>query len=361
MATAAHARAGKTDCPVVFAHGMLGFDELLGIDYFGNDYGTFVGDPCNWPLETACNEEIHWRQEAFASSVNPFQSSEHRGLALADEIEGYLATVGADCVNVIGHSQGGIDPRKAAKVLHDRMGERVVQVLVSISAPHRGSPVGKAVLDGGPSAFLTFLVNYIVGPILVWEYSDFEASMKGFIYDDYDPNDGVITGAKAFNEAYGIDETYVAHYASIITATQDGLGPILSAMSLIAPNDIDGDGWGGPENEDVDNDGAAGAGDGDFEDGDDDGLVGINSQQMGVRLTYKTGLFWMTYFVEDDTTGYVSDINRPDEIQSTSYSSVIEEDHLDVLGLGVIPYLMPDDFDEEAFYADLIDYIADNE
>ncbi len=358
------ARAAKTDYPVVFAHGMMGFDELIGIDYFGNDYGVFVGDPCDGFLETSCNAEISKRQQAFAASVNPFQSSEHRGLELADEIESYMATVGADHVNIVGHSQGGMDARKAAKLLYDRQGRQVVKVLVSISAPHRGSPVGKSVLDRGPegiNAFLSFVVDYFVGPLFVLEKSDFVASMKSFVYDDYDPDDGLVTGAKAFNNNYGIDNTHVRHYASIITATDGNYNPILQALGLVAPLDIDGDGWCGPENEDCDNDGAAGAGDGDFEDGDDDGLVGINSQQMGYRLKYKKGWLLGTYFKEDATTGYVGDINRPNEVQSTSYSSVLDEDHLDVLGLGVIPYLVPDDFDEEQFYADLIDYIADNE
>ncbi len=358
------ARADKTDYPVVFAHGMMGFDQLVGIDYFGNDYGVFVGDPCDGFLETSCNSEINKNQQAFAASVNPFQSSEHRGLELADVIESYLATVGADYVNLVGHSQGGMDARKAARLLYDRKGRQVVKVLVSISAPHRGSPVGKSVLDRGPegiNALLEFVVDYFVGPLFALEVSDFTASMKSFVYDDYDPNDGEVTGAKAFNNAYGIDNTHVKHYASIITAADGDYNPILQALGLVAPLDIDGDGWCGPENEDCDNDGAAGAGDGDFEDGDDDGLVGINSQQMGYRLQYKKGWFGATYFDEDPTTGYVSDINRPDENQSTSYSSVINADHLDVLGLGVIPYLIPDDFDEEGFYADIIDYIADNE
>jgi triacylglycerol esterase/lipase EstA (alpha/beta hydrolase family) len=354
------AAAAKTTYPVVFAHGMLGFDELVGIDYFGNDYGVFVGDPCDGFLETSCNSEIDKRQQAFAASVNPFQSSEKRGLELTDEIESYMATVGASCVNIIGHSQGGMDARKAAKLLYNRKGRQVVKVLVSVSSPHRGSPVGKGVLDRGPdgiNAFLSFVVDYFVGPLLVLDVSDFEASMKSFVYDDYDPADGEVTGARAFNNAYGINNTYVKHYASVITADQGSLNPILGALGLVAPLDIDGDGW-CANYEDCDNDGAAGAGDGNFDDGDDDGLVGINSQQMGYRLKYNKNWLLGTYFTRDSATGYVGDINRPSQVQATSYSSVISEDHLDVLGLGVIPYLVPDAFDEEEFYGDLIDYIA---
>ncbi|MFZ5564478.1 MAG: esterase/lipase family protein [Thermodesulfobacteriota bacterium] len=357
----AFAAASKTTYPVVFAHGMLGFDELVGIDYFGNDYGVFVGDPCDEFLETSCNRQIDRRQQAFAASVNPFESSEVRGLELADQIESYMATVGASCVNIIGHSQGGMDARKAAKLLYDRKGRQVVKALVSISSPHRGSPVGKGVLDRGPdgmNAFLGVLVDYLVGPVLVGDLSSFEASMKAFVYDDYDATDGEVTGARAFNNAYGINNTYVKHYASVITACQGNYNPILGALGLVAPLDIDGDGW-CADGSDCDNDGAGGRGDGNFEDGDDDGLVGINSQQMGYRLQHKKSWLFGTYFVRDSLTGYVGDINRPSQVQATSYSSVVDADHLDVLGLGVLPYMIPDSFDEEDFYADLIDYIAD--
>jgi len=44
VAAQAHADAVRTTHPVVFAHGMAGFDDILGYDYWGDDYGTFVGD-----------------------------------------------------------------------------------------------------------------------------------------------------------------------------------------------------------------------------------------------------------------------------------------------------------------------------
>lgn len=353
------ARASKTDYPVVFAHGMMGFDKILGLYYFGTEFGGFVGDPDD-------NANLNRRQKAFAASVNPFQSSEIRGLELADDIENYMATVGADHVNIVGHSQGGLDARKAARVLFDRKGEQVVKVLVSISSPHRGSPIAKKMLDAGDEAFtslITFLADYLASPILYKNVTagDFEAAMKAFHYGDYEPNDGEITGAKAFNEKYGIDDTYIHHYASIITADEEERNPILGVMGLIVDLSMDADGWGGSGDVDWNGDGAAGTGDGDIWDGDDDGLVGMNSQQMGYRLAYTSRWFFGNYFTEDNSTGYVADINNPDETQSTSMSSVLNEDHLDVCGLGKIPFISKDDFPETEFYADLIDYIAENE
>ncbi|MDA8142170.1 MAG: acetyltransferase [Desulfobacteraceae bacterium] len=363
-ASVAFGRAAKTTYPVVFAHGMLGFDELVGIDYFGNDYGVFVGDPCDEPLEISCNPRIDRGQQAFATAVNPLQSSENRGLALADQVESYMATVGASAVNMVGHSQGGIDARKAAKILAERKGRQVVKVLISISSPHRGSPLAKSILDQGDEAInklLNILANAVLTPIMFGDKGDIVASMKSLMYDDYDADDGEVTGMKAFNLKYGMDNRYVGHYASVITADQENMNPILQALTALGGGGIDGDGWCGPENEDCDHDGAAGAGNGNFDDVDDDGLVGINSQQMGYRLSFKTSTFLGGSLTVDSSTGYVADINRPDKTQSTSHSSVVKADHLDVLGLGVIPYLKPDPFDEFTFYGAVFDYVAHNE
>src|SRR5262245_51611868 len=103
LSTQARAGAAKTTYPVVFAHGMGGFDNLLGYDYWGDDYGTFVGDPCSF-LEIGCNEDIDSNQKAYVAQVPAFQSSEVRGLDLANDVEGFMATAGTSYVNLIGHS-----------------------------------------------------------------------------------------------------------------------------------------------------------------------------------------------------------------------------------------------------------------
>jgi len=92
-------------------------------------------------------------------------------------------------------------------------------------------------------------------------------------------------------------------------------------------------------------------GDGDIEDCDGDGLVGINSQQMGYRLAYHEMWWGFDYITTDWDRGSVSDINHPTAVQITSHNSILNQDHLDVIGIG------PDTFDEMEFYAALIDYI----
>jgi triacylglycerol lipase len=350
LATQAHAGADRTTYPVVFAHGMGGFNDILGYDYWGDDYGTFVGDPCNELFESSCNDLIDSGQKAYVAQVQAFQTSEVRGLDLANDVEGFMATAGTSYVNLIGHSQGGIDIRKAARVLFERRGYTVVKVLISVSSPHRGSPVAKYILDLGPgvTSVINALASYY-GDIIYQSGNDGFAGAKQLVYNDYSATDGKVTGMRAYNQAYSADSRYAARYGSIITA-QDGLS-VNPALYLLSEFffDIDGD---GSCTDDCDNDGAGGRGNGNASGVDDDGLVGINSQQMGYRLRYDQVSFVFDQVYTDFDRGYVTNLNAPTSTQMTSSANIVVQDHMDVVGVG------PDTFDEKEFYAALIDYIA---
>jgi len=349
-AGAAGAGAARTTYPVVFAHGMGGFDNILGYDYWGDDYGTFVGDPCDALLEVYCNGDIDAGQKAYVAQVQPFQTSEARGLDLANDVEGFMATAGASRVNLVGHSQGGLDVRKAARVLYERRGYTVVSQAISISSPHRGSPVAKYILDLGPgvTSVINALASYF-GDVVYQSGNDAYAGAKQLVYDDYSATDGLTTGARAFNVQYPVDARYASRYSSLITA-QDGVSvnPALYLLSNLF-YDIDGDGY---CVDDCDHDGAGGKGDGYRNEQDDDGLVGVNSQQMGYRLRYTENLFSLDSVSIDTNLGYVSSLNAPTSAQMTSMADVINQDHIDVIGVG------PDTFDEMEFYAAIFNYIA---
>ncbi len=340
--------ANLTKYPIVFAHGLAGFNNILGYDYWGDDYGQFVLDPCDAFLETTCNGDINSAQKSYVSAVQPFHNSETRGTQLANNIESYMATSGAQYVNIVAHSQGGIDARKAAKVLKDRKGRVVVKTHVSISSPHRGSPVAKVILDRYRNTILATLANYY-GNVVYAAGNDAIAAAKQLIYNDYETSDGVTTGMKDFNIKYPAGGN-VSNYVSLSTG-QDGLNvnPALWLLSNVI-YDIDGDGY---CTDDCDNDGAAGKGDGNRNERDDDGVVGVNSQQMGNRLEWVEcfGCLDNVYLRTD--LGAVTNLNAPNSTQMTSMKYVISQDHLDVIGVG------PDTFDELEFYAAITDYIAD--
>jgi triacylglycerol lipase len=336
--------ANKTLYPIVFAHGMAGFDDILGYDYWGDDYGNYVLDPWeNW--------DIDWYQKSFVASVTPFQSSEQRGYELYQDILGYMASTGAQNVNIVGHSQGGLDLRKAAKLLYNNKGRQVVKYGISISSPHRGSPIAKHVWNLGPGvssvieALAEFYGNIVYGP-----GNDAYAGLKQLIHDDIDPYDGITTGTKAFNTNYPASTTYIARPRSILTAQQgSSMNPALYIVNEYFYNP-DADGY---ATYDADGDGASGIGNGNPNDTDDDGLVGLNSQQMGYRLQYYEVWGALDYIYEKTDTGYVSSLNAPPSAAMTSKNWVVNQDHLDVIG---VP---PDTFDEMEFYAAITDYIAD--
>lgn len=344
------AAAEKSAHPVVFAHGMGGFNNILGFDYWGDDYGLFVGDPCNGFLEITCNPYLDDRQRTFIAQVPAFESSEVRGLDLAEDIEGYMATAGVMAVNIIGHSQGAIDARKAARVLYERRGGTAIKVLISVSGPHRGSPVARYILEKGPgvTSVLDTLATYF-GDSVYAQGNDGYAGTMQLIYDDFDPEDGKVTGMKAFNLAYPVDPRYAARYLSVITA-QDGLS-VNPALFLLNKYlfDIDGDGY---CSNDCGQDGISAMGDGVKNEPDDDGVVGLNSQQVGYRLNYHEKLFGRGAVSTDSTLGFVGSVNEPTFEQATASEPVLHQDHLDVIGVG------PDTFDEMGFYAALIDSIA---
>jgi triacylglycerol lipase len=224
-------------------------------------------------------------------------------------------------------------------------------VLVSVSSPHRGSPVAKYILDlkPGVTGVVAALAEYY-GNIVYKTGNDAFGGAKQLVYNDYSSTDGLTTGAKNFNVNNPIDSRYASRYVSLITA-QNGMS-VNPALYLLSEffYDIDGDGY---CLDDCDNDGAAGKGDGYANESDDDGLVGINSQQMGYRLRYTEYSMGFDYVGTDSNVPYMGNINTPSSsTQMTSTSSVINQDHLDVVGVG------PDTFDEPEFYAAIIDYIA---
>jgi triacylglycerol lipase len=115
--------------PIVLAHGFFGFEEFAGADfatYFYEVKGTL----------TAEGELV------YTPAVDPFNSSAFRGAQLEERIEQILAETGHAKVNLIGHSQGGLDARVVA---HNR--PDLVASVVTIGTPHGGSEVADIVLQ----------------------------------------------------------------------------------------------------------------------------------------------------------------------------------------------------------------------
>lgn len=118
-APAAHAGTyAQTKYPIVLVHGFLGFNSVLGINYF---YGV----PDQLRADGA---------KVYIAQVNPAQSNEYRGEQLVQQLKQWAARDGVTKFNLIAHSQGGPTSRYAAAVVPG-----MVASVGTVSATHFGS------------------------------------------------------------------------------------------------------------------------------------------------------------------------------------------------------------------------------
>ncbi|CAM4194940.1 lipase family alpha/beta hydrolase [Pseudoalteromonas ostreae] len=122
-----HAGYTKTKYPIVLAHGIMGFDDVLGIDYF---YRV----PANLSRDGA---------QVYVTAVSPLNSSEQRGEQLLQQVEQIIALNGTTKVNLIGHSQGAQSIRYVASLRPD-----LVASATSVGGVNFGSPVADVVRQG---------------------------------------------------------------------------------------------------------------------------------------------------------------------------------------------------------------------
>ncbi len=119
--------------PIVLAYGFAGFDDIGPVDYF-------YDIP---PLLTADGHDVF-----VATGVDSFNDSYTRGAQLLAYVQSVLSQTGAAKVNLIAHSQGGLDARWVAHAAPDS-----IAALVTIATPHQGTPVADDAVSGvgGPA------------------------------------------------------------------------------------------------------------------------------------------------------------------------------------------------------------------
>jgi triacylglycerol lipase len=116
--------------PVVLAHGFFGFNTFAGIDYV--DYFFHV----RAALADAGERQV------YTPAVDPFNDSTTRGIALLAAVQRVIAETGAARVNIVGHSQGGMDARVVAALRPD-----LVATVTTVATPHDGTRVSDVVLQ----------------------------------------------------------------------------------------------------------------------------------------------------------------------------------------------------------------------
>lgn len=111
-------------------------------------HGFNAGREGSWSfnnVEEALAEDGH---VVYSAEVPAFASAADRAEVLAAQVDALLEQTGAEKVNIVAHSMGGLDSRYLISGLG--YGDRVAS-LTTISSPHRGSAVADVALELVPS------------------------------------------------------------------------------------------------------------------------------------------------------------------------------------------------------------------
>lgn len=166
--------------PIVLMHGMSGFGQLA------------VG-PATITYFDGVVEDLTKKGEAvYVTIVPPYDTSEARAQALSKQIDDILAKTGKAKVNLVGHSQGGIDARVITSPQGLGYGDRVASV-TTIATPHRGSKVADAVLG---------LLEYVPADVIDSLTGDFLALVQKTAYE-------LQTDAHLRQQLVGLSEEYM--------------------------------------------------------------------------------------------------------------------------------------------------------
>lgn len=226
----------KTKYPIVLAHGMAGFDDLFGI------YQYFHGIPADLEDDGA---------QVYVTEVPQFNSTEARGEVLLAQVEEILAITGAEKVNLIGHSHGGLDVRYVASVAPE-----LVASVTTIGSPHAGAEVADFLRDNvsegsfGESV-LAFFANSL-GDVLALISGSWDNQQDAIAALESLSSDGA--AAFAAEHPAGMPDSWCGegeeivdgiHYYSwsgdrALTNLFDISDPLLGLTSLIYSEDNDG-------------------------------------------------------------------------------------------------------------------------
>ena len=219
-----------TRYPIVLVHGWTGWSNIMSYTYFHG-----VADKLS--------EEGFL---VFTASLDPYNSVEIRSGQLADQIDFFLLEGHARKVNLIAHSQGGLDSRRVISTLGyaDR-----VPSLVTVSTPHRGTElcdVALGYLPGPGQAALSFLLEWL-GARATGAESDamasFEAMSVERVVEEFNPANPDIEGVSYVSYAgrtcpFGItcgdicdiEIQFAYDLLWLLAGANDGIVPVESAI-----------------------------------------------------------------------------------------------------------------------------------
>jgi triacylglycerol lipase len=252
-----HQRGASGPYPIVLMHGMAGFNTLANLPV---DISYFNG--------VQADLEAHGVKEVFVTVAPPYATSEDRAASLAPQLAAILKQTGAAKLNLIGHSQGGLDARVLVSPAGMDLASEVATV-TTIATPHRGTPVADLAMGvvsaTGPlegteatvaNAFLNLLEQgvytiesapNIVGqatemttPYMASTFNPKYVDAYGVVYASYagrtnlesgepDCDDAVYANQPGSLDVPQVELQATATYLQTVGDTSDGLVPVTSA------------------------------------------------------------------------------------------------------------------------------------
>lgn len=216
-----------TRYPIVFVHGFLGTENYFGLfDYWNGIPG---------PLKAA-------GMEIYTPSSKVVGSPEERAKVVVQRMDDALQATGARRVNLIGHSQGGLDARIIISPNGYNRGDSVAS-LTTIATPHRGVPIPLLDIASGLIDLIfdfpnfseaqakTFNAKYIDAPgtdYYSWSFRTCTSKVIGLLCRIESKNEVVNPLLETFHEVI---------FASSLGGDNDGLVTVKSAK------------WGPPEHQ----------------------------------------------------------------------------------------------------------------
>ncbi len=163
-----------TRFPILLVHGWTGFEAIGPLTYFFNVADALA--ELGYPHTVAV--------------LDPYNSTDVRSGQLAVQLDETLALWRARKVDLLGHSQGGIDSRAVVSTLG--YGDRV-SALMTIASPHRGTYITDLALGLAPGAVeevVGALLNF-VGAVTAQQKSDALASFyslsEQYMQEEFNP------------------------------------------------------------------------------------------------------------------------------------------------------------------------------
>ncbi len=148
--------------PIILSHGFFGFEEFAGVGFATYFY------------QVKEHLENNGVTHVFTPAVDPYNNSTARGELLIAHIEEILAETGHAKVNIIGHSQGGLDARMVASTRPD-----LVASVMTVATPHLGTEIADAVVGIIPGPISEEIVDWLVKLVAapLWDEAGNETSL----------------------------------------------------------------------------------------------------------------------------------------------------------------------------------------